>query len=259
MTNLIIIDASGSMSSLINDVRGGIKQTFDDIKEADKDPSLFKHTKKKEKSRTIVYDFSERPVLLCDESDSDKLDYSIADKYRTRGSTALYDAIGEAFAKVNPEEKKVMVTIITDGEENSSRNFSGNQIKEIIEGKKAAGWAILFIGADEKCINTAHRLGVSAGNTMAFTNTAGAYAGASALLGDEKRKKKGSNSSMYYARSMYMASEDALAQADLLEESEKFRLSNDKKLGLLSEEDEKEALSNLQAGKKKIGDLNQTK
>ena len=42
MVNLLIIDASGSMSNLVNDVKGGIKQTFEDIKQADMDPSLFK-------------------------------------------------------------------------------------------------------------------------------------------------------------------------------------------------------------------------
>lgn len=70
------------------------------------DPSLFKHTRKKTKSRTIVYDFSEKPVLLCDEADSEKLDSAIAENYKTRGSTALYDAIGEAFALVPADEKK---------------------------------------------------------------------------------------------------------------------------------------------------------
>ena len=64
MVNLLIIDASGSMSNLVNDVKGGIKQTFEDIKQADMDPSLFKHTRKKTKSRTIVYDFSEISLRL---------------------------------------------------------------------------------------------------------------------------------------------------------------------------------------------------
>lgn len=251
MVNLLIIDASGSMSNLVNDVKGGIKQTFEDIKQADMDPSLFKHTRKKTKSRTIVYDFSEKPVLLCDEADSEKLDSAIAENYKTRGSTALYDAIGEAFALVPADEKKVMVTIITDGEENASRKFSGAQIKEIIEAKKANGWAILFIGADEKCINTARSIGVSSGNTMAFTAEAGHYAGANAVLGNELKSKRGSHSNMFYARQAYMSSTDSVASIDLLEESEKMRLSNDKNLGLLSEEDEKDALSNLKKEKKK--------
>lgn len=246
MTNLIIIDASGSMSNLVNDVKGGIKQTFEDIKQADKDPSLFKHTTKKKKSRTIVYDFSEKPVLLCDEADSEKLDPSIAENYKTRGSTALYDAIGEAFALIPPNEKKVMVTIITDGEENASHKFSGAQIKEIIEAKKANGWAILFIGADEKCINIARGIGISGGNTMAFTAQAGSYAGATGVLG-----ANGMHGSSHYARTAYMSSTSSLASQDLLEESEKMRVSTDKSLGLLTEKDEKEALLNLKKGKKK--------
>ncbi len=246
MTNLIIIDASGSMSGRVNDVKGGIKQLFTDIKEADKDPSLFKHVKKnKKKSRTIVVDFSDDFVVLQDATNSDDLDDKVADNYKTRGSTALYDAIGRSFGMVDEKEDKVFVTIITDGEENASREFTGQAIKDLISKKKEAGWAIVFLGTDENCISAARSIGISSGNTMQFTGYSG-YSGMAGVMG-----YSGYSGSIAYTRTAYMMSTNALADEDLLLSGEKARMQNDKMVGILNDgDDEQTALANIN---KKLG------
>jgi hypothetical protein len=205
-----------------------------DIKEADKDPSLFKNSKKKKNGRTIVVDFSDDFRVLVDEKSSDNLVDKVADDYRTRGSTALYDAIGEAFKMVDKDDEKVFVNIITDGEENASRKFSGAMVKELIEGKKSKGWAILFLGTDENCINAAQNLGVSRGSTMTF-NAQGGYSGMSGMVG-----KEGYSGTLAYARTAYMSSSNLVADDNLLERAEEERLSTDKKLGIIPEELEEE-------------------
>jgi uncharacterized protein YegL len=71
--NLIILDASGSMESKKEDVKGGLKQLFDDIKE---------NTKLNQ--RVIIAQFDNTFKVLCD-VDASELDYSIIEKYKPSG------------------------------------------------------------------------------------------------------------------------------------------------------------------------------
>lgn len=191
-TNLIIIDASGSMSSKAVEVIGGIKTLFKDIKEdAAKNPNV--------DTTTIVVDFSSARDYreLVNTTDVSKLADSIAEAYSTRGMTALYDAIGFAFAKVPADQDGVFVNILTDGEENDSKELKGVDVKKLIEDGKSKGWAITFMGTDESCINTAISLGISKGNTMQFANNA-----AGAARGLEVTKLSRTS---YYANTVTMA------------------------------------------------------
>lgn len=165
-TNLIIIDASGSMASKAVEVVGGIKNLFKDIKEdATKNPDV--------EATTIVVDFSSAKDYreLVNTTSPDALLDSIAEAYSTRGCTALYDAIGFAFAKVPENQDGVFVNILTDGEENDSKELRSEDVKALIAAGKSKGWAITFMGTTEECVNTAVSLGISRGNTMKFANT----------------------------------------------------------------------------------------
>lgn len=67
---------------------------------------------------------------------------------------------------------KVIVLTITDGEENSSRKTSKNDIKKLVEEQTALGWKFDFLSADMKAINEATRsYGINAINTMSFADT----------------------------------------------------------------------------------------
>jgi len=95
--------------------------------------------------------------------------------YVTRGSTALLDAVGKAindrgnyFNGLQEHEKpeKVLIVIMTDGEENSSTEFSKSKIKETIEHQRSKyGWEIMFIGAGIDSFTEAGGMGVSKGYT----------------------------------------------------------------------------------------------
>lgn len=166
-TNLIIIDASGSMESKKEAVVSGLGELLKQIKiDAVRD-------KKTVKTGTIVLDFSgpEDIKTLVNVKDSCKLEDTISKNYSTRGSTALYDAIGTGFNMISKREKNVFVSILTDGEENASREFVYENVKKLIEEKKAKGWVITFMGTTEDAIKTAQGMGISIGNTMAFANT----------------------------------------------------------------------------------------
>jgi Mg-chelatase subunit ChlD len=139
-TNLIIIDASGSMESKKEAVVNGLKELLAQIKiDAVKD-------KAKVKTSTIVIDFSGNGDVreLVNVSSSITLKDSISADYKTRGMTALYDAIGKGFNMVGKKEKNVFVSILTDGEENDSKEFKHEDVKKLIEKKRKLGWAITF-------------------------------------------------------------------------------------------------------------------
>ena len=72
--------------------------------------------------------------------------------YNPCGATPLYDAIGMGIAKINAqagEDDCVLVTIITDGEENCSEEYSLQMIKNLIEKLKKQNWTFTFIGTDD--------------------------------------------------------------------------------------------------------------
>ena len=86
----------------------------------------------------------------------------------------VQDAIGmtlsdlEAVAATH-EDATAVVTIITDGYENASREFSAKAIKALIEAYKQEGWMFAYIGADHDVESVAFNLSID--NTMAWSKT----------------------------------------------------------------------------------------
>ena len=70
--------------------------------------------------------------------------------YRPSGGTALYDAIREGIKLVEKdkmEKHRVVCVIITDGEENSSRYTSKQDVREMIRKRESEGsWTFVYIG-----------------------------------------------------------------------------------------------------------------
>lgn len=161
--NILIIDSSGSMWNKAHSVREGIKQTFKDIK---------KLTTKKLKSHTIVTSFSSNDnfKVLVNSSNLKDLVPEIASNYLTDGFTALFDSIGKTFSIIPDNTKDVLVTIITDGAENDSKEFNRESIKTLIESKRALGWGITFMGAGEGFLKEAESIGISKGNVQVISN-----------------------------------------------------------------------------------------
>lgn len=166
ITNLIILDASGSMESKRKETLEGLRTLLSQIKEdAIKD-------KRKVKTSTIIVEFSDYDNIktLVNEEDSSKLDVEVIEKYRPNGGTALFDAIGYGFRKLPLGQDNVFINIFTDGEENDSKEFSGAIIKDFITMARDRNWAVTFMGASEEALETAKRLNISEKNTMFFSN-----------------------------------------------------------------------------------------
>jgi uncharacterized protein YegL len=93
----------------------------------------------------------------------------------TRGSTALFDAIGRTIEKlaasIQPGEK-VLVNIYTDGQENSSRYFRAETINSLIKSWSEKGWTFTFIGTPSDVDYVKDRLYNKDSNTLVYDGTA---------------------------------------------------------------------------------------
>jgi len=154
------------MHSLQEEVIGGIKEIFNNIKQDAK-------SKKDIIFNTIVIDFSGPGDIrfLVNNNKPKKLDDELAEAYRPRGLTALFDAIGVGINEVNQDQDGVFVNILTDGQENSSREFKELDIKKLIREKKDKGWGITFMGTSESTLREAESWGISKGNTSSFNHS----------------------------------------------------------------------------------------
>lgn len=204
LTNLIVVDASGSMIDKKVEVIGGLKQLFTKIQEdAKKD-------KKTTKTRTIVVDFSSPGDfrILVDSVDSINLDSTIAENYSTRGMTALFDAIGKGFNMVSQDQDSVFVNILTDGEENSSSEFSKPQITTLIKEKEGKGWIVTFMGTTKEAINQAKNIGIRGSNTFQFANSG---AGGQSAMSNMSTAR-----AIYYSNTKTLKSRTSSQKKDIL-------------------------------------------
>lgn len=159
LTELVfILDRSGSMSGLEKDTIGGFNGMLQKQKEVGGECVV----------TTVLFD--NRYELLHDRIDIRAVRPITEKEYYVGGCTALLDAIGKTIHKIGNAQKntaedfraeKVMFVIITDGEENASRRFSAETVKEQIERQKSKyGWEFIFLGANIDAVETACRFGI---------------------------------------------------------------------------------------------------
>ena len=163
---VFILDKSGSMAGLERDTIGGFNSMLE------------KQRGIPGECRITTALFDNRYELLHDRLDIGAVSPMTAREYRVGGSTALLDAIGRTIEKLvsvqrNTAEayraENVMFVIITDGEENSSREYSSDRIKRMIEyEKKRYGWEFVFLGANIDAVATAGRFGIPADRAVDY-------------------------------------------------------------------------------------------
>lgn len=163
--NLVIIDASGSMSDKVEEVQGGLNQLFKELKEDEQTtPSVM--------NRITVVDFSSHGDFneLYVNADPSNLKELQKGDYVPRSMTALYDAIGKAFLLVPAKHDGVLVTIFTDGLENDSKEFKAADIKSLIQANEDKGWTITFMGTTQASMLEAERIGITRDKRLTYAN-----------------------------------------------------------------------------------------
>lgn len=160
---VFVIDRSGSMMICAKDVVGGFNQYIENQKK-DTTPVLLTMNQ-------FDHEFMTNYVAK-DIKEVDNLD----DFYLPRGSTALLDAVGrsiaqtEAYLASSKDDVKVTFVIMTDGEENSSREYTVESIKSIIAAKEAAGWIFTYLGATADAWSAGVSLGINAANVASYAS-----------------------------------------------------------------------------------------
>jgi predicted glutamine amidotransferase len=90
--------------------------------------------------------------------------------YRPVGMTALYDAVCSTLKKIKPsEDVKQIVVIMTDGQENSSKEYTEKDMKKLVEERQKLGnYTFVFMGANQDAYAEAAKYGISRANSMHF-------------------------------------------------------------------------------------------
>ena len=159
--NVIILDESGSMSSIyretlqsMNEVLGGIRKNQEEFPEQQHFVTFVTFEGRGIEGIKVRRD--RVPIgTIKDLTEKD---------YRPGGCTPLYDAMGQTFndleGLVNADDK-VMATIITDGYENSSTEYSGRTVKTLVERLRKKGWVFAYIGANQDAVEVAKDLNIA--------------------------------------------------------------------------------------------------
>lgn len=169
--NLMILDESGSMNSIYDAALTGANETIQSIRSAQNEYANQDH-----RFTFVTFNTSGENVktVLNDVPITDVRDLTKSD-YRPNACTPLYDAMGKALTTLErrvTEEDRVLVTIITDGMENASQEYSGKMIKEMVERLREKGWTFVYIGANQDSVEVARDLNIN--NAMNFkANSAG--------------------------------------------------------------------------------------
>lgn len=159
LTELVfILDRSGSMSGLESDTIGGYN-------------SLIKKQQGEEGEAIIsTVLFDDDTKVLHDRVRMEQVKPMTDKEYYVGGCTALLDAVGGAihhignvhkYARDEDRPEKTLFIITTDGMENSSRRYTYEKVKQMIERQKEKyGWEFLFLGANIDAIEVAGRFGI---------------------------------------------------------------------------------------------------
>lgn len=154
-----ILDKSGSMQSVKSATISGANEYIQSLK----------NDKKVDYKLTLTL-FDTNVSKLFDNQPLSNVDAFTESNYVPNGMTALYDAVCTTIKEVKEKKgQKVITVIMTDGEENSSKEYDEKALKALIDEKM--NWTFLFMGANQDSYATAQKYGIHADNTMNFAAT----------------------------------------------------------------------------------------
>ncbi len=163
--NLIILDESGSMQSIKQATIEGFNEVVQTVKGVE---SQFPE---QEHFITLVSFNGLAIKTLLSVQPVKNLALIDGKKYRPDASTPLFDAIGFSLNNLVREVEQykdynVLVTILTDGEENASTEFNGQAIKKMIDELSLKNWTFTYIGANHDVADFALKISIT--NTMSY-------------------------------------------------------------------------------------------
>ena len=181
--NLIIVDESGSMSIIRKQAFAGMNETLQTVRQMQE-----KFPDQEQRVTLITFD-SDHTKLHYDNTPATQTKDLAWNAYNPCAATPLYDAIGKGISKVQAQtsdDDNVLVTIITDGEENSSEEWTLKMVRTMIEKLKKQHWTFTLIGTENLDVETmAHSFAID--EHLEFQQT---EAGTRAMFARERRSRE---------------------------------------------------------------------
>ena len=135
--------------------------------------------------------------------------------YQPTDNTPLYDAMGYSITNLQryiDEDDNVLVTIITDGYENASREWNHQRIYQLVEDLKKKNWLFTYIGANQDALEVAKGMGID--HSMNYISDA---EGTKAMFRKELRSRK----SFYDKLARGISLKQAMAEEDYFVDDDK--------------------------------------
>jgi hypothetical protein len=167
--NLIILDESGSMQSIHKPTVDGLNETLQSIRSARE-----MHGDLQEHFVTMVFFNSNGIRTIIEDKPISQVKRLKMNDFNPNAGTPLYDAMGISLSKLRykldkKKRNQVLVTVITDGYENASGEYSGKMIKNLVTDLKSLGWVFAYIGANQDADEVADSMSID--NRMCFEAT----------------------------------------------------------------------------------------
>lgn len=158
--NVVILDKSGSMNRIRQAAVDGFNETLAGIKKAQE-----KYADTQEHYVSLVTFCSCAVEYVLDKVPVAEARPLTMDDFRSCCLTPLYDAMGMTLTSMRNhvsriEDAVVVVTIITDGMENASKEYTGPAVKELVEQLKGEGWTFTYMGANQNSVEVAFTLSI---------------------------------------------------------------------------------------------------
>ena len=226
--NLIIVDESGSMSHLRESTLSGINETISTIHSAQEE---FAATQKHTLTLVTFDSGSNRPdvrTMIDNQPISEVKEFK---DYMPNGCTPLYDAMGQSLTHLHDRIKDdkdatAVVTVLTDGLENASREWDAAGLRRLIEQLKSEGWSFAYMGSAHNVKEVTDLLSIE--NVVEFSHN---NLGAGSTWGRERSSRRA-----YYEKMNRMYEEErSMSREEMLERKRQYakeyygpRVSNDR-------------------------------
>lgn len=158
--NVIILDESGSMSAIYDATLTGLNEVLNGIRKNQEE-----HPDQRHFVSVVTFEGCGMSGVSVrrDRVPISKVKPFTTEDYEPGGCTPLYDAMGKTLSdteRLIHTNDKVIASVITDGMENSSEEYSGKSIRSLVMRLREKGWIISYIGANQDSIEVAKELNI---------------------------------------------------------------------------------------------------